>query len=90
MGSVIAKDVPPYVMVGGHPAKPHGTNAEGLRRRGFDADALAAIKRAYKRLYLSGLKLEQAEAELEQEAAIHPELQPLVAFLRASERSIVR
>ncbi|MEJ2575546.1 MAG: acyl-ACP--UDP-N-acetylglucosamine O-acyltransferase [Gammaproteobacteria bacterium] len=90
MGSVISKDVPPYVMVAGHPAKPHGTNAEGLRRRGFGAEALAAIKRAYKRLYLSGMKLEDAVAALRQDAAGQPELELLVEFLRASERSIVR
>jgi len=90
MGSVIGKDVPPFVMVGGHPAKPHGTNAEGLRRRGFGPEALAAIKRAYKRLYLSGMKLEEAVATLGQDAAEQPELRLLVDFLRASERSIVR
>jgi len=90
MGSVIGKDVPPYVIVGGHPAKPHGTNSEGLRRRGFDADRLAAIKRAYKRIYLSGLKLEEAIAALEADFAADPDVSALVSFLRASDRSIVR
>ncbi len=90
MGSVIAKDVPPYVMVGGHPAKPHGINTEGLRRRGFDAVAITAIRRAYRRLYLRGLRLEQALAELDAMAAEQPALAILTAFLRDSGRSIVR
>ena len=49
----------------GDPAKPHGINREGLRRRGFSADAIAELRRAYKTLYRSGLSLEEAQRELE-------------------------
>lgn len=53
MGSVLGKDVPPYVMVSGHPAEPHGINVEGLKRRGFGDATIQSIKRAYRTLYLA-------------------------------------
>lgn len=90
MGSVLAKDVPPYVTVGGHPAEPHGINAEGLRRRGFSADAIQAIKRAYRALYLGNLRRDQAIERIRGMAHEAPELQALLDFIATSTRSIVR
>jgi len=90
MGSAVSKDVPPFVMVGGHPAKPHGLNSEGLKRRGFDTQSIARIKRAYKALYHSGARLEEAIARIEAETGDSEELQMFAQFLRESERSIVR
>ena len=90
MGSVIAKDVPPFVMIGGHPAHPHGLNLEGLRRRGYDDAAIRSLKRAYKQLYLSGLKLDEA---LQAIAAAQPdaaEVRQLLAFLQGGQRSLIR
>jgi UDP-N-acetylglucosamine acyltransferase len=90
MGSVINRDVPPYVTVSGHPAAPHGINSEGLRRRGFSEPAIRDIRKAYKILYKSGLKLAEARTELESLARIRPEVGPMVAFIERSERSILR
>ncbi len=90
MGSIVSKDVPPYVMVGGHPARPHGINAEGLRRRQFSPEQLATIKRAYKILYTAGLPLAAAREEIAAAASDSEELRVLVAFLDLSERSIIR
>ena len=90
MGSVIQKDVPPYVMVDGHPGKPRGINSEGLRRRGFSAEAVQKLRKAYKLLYMSGLKLEQATRALVDMAEDCPEIQIVVDFLDRSERSIIR
>jgi UDP-N-acetylglucosamine acyltransferase len=90
MGSVISKDVPPYVTVGGHPAAPHGLNTEGLRRRGFDNQALQNIKRAYKLLYKDHLKLHEATDAIREMAQECPEISLLADFLDSSERSIVR
>jgi UDP-N-acetylglucosamine acyltransferase len=90
MGSVINRDVPPYVMVSGHPAAPHGINSEGLRRRRFAETTIQDIRKAYKVLYKSGLKLSEARAELEALARDCPEVAPLVEFIDRSERSILR
>jgi len=90
MNSVIAKDVPPYVMIGGHPAKPHGINIEGLQRRGYSVEQIARIKKAYKTIYHSGMLLQDAISKIEIHCADFPELQFLAQFLRASQRSIVR
>jgi UDP-N-acetylglucosamine acyltransferase len=90
MGSVIAKDVPPYVTVGGHPAVPRGINTEGLRRRQFTPEAIAALRRAYRLLYLGNLKLTDALAQIRELAGTHPELDLLADFVADSSRSIVR
>lgn len=89
-GSIVLQDVPPYVTAAGYPAKPHGTNSEGLRRRGFTAEDIAAIKRAYKMLYRAGLPLEQARAQIAAEVLSAPVLAPLAAFLEVTGRGIVR
>ena len=89
-GSGIAKDVPPYVMVAGHPAEPRGLNVEGLRRRGFSAETLANLRRAYKTIYRSNLTLKEAVEQLKGMLGDCPELEPMVAFLEKSERGILR
>jgi len=90
MGSAITKDVPPFVMVGGRPTKPHGINSVGLDRRGFSQDEILQIKRAYKVLYKSGLKLSEATSKLAEVAKEQPELNAMVDFLKNSSRSILR
>lgn len=88
--SLVLKDVPPYVTVSGNPAKAYGINAEGLKRCGFSADAVAAIKRAYRTVYRSGDTVEQALAALAQQVAACPEIQPLIDFLAVPGRGIIR
>jgi len=90
MGSAVAKDIPPYVMVSGQPAEPHGINAEGLKRRGFSPDGIQAIRRAYKTLYRSGLTLEEARQRLAEMARTAPEVAPLHEFLGGGRRGILR
>jgi UDP-N-acetylglucosamine acyltransferase len=90
MGSCVKQDVPPYVTVAGNPAAPHGINAEGLRRRGFDEAGLRAIRNAYRLIYKRGLRLEQAIAELDAERSTWPQLDALVGFLQVPGRGIVR
>jgi len=89
-GSIVLQDVPPYVTAAGYPAKPHGTNSEGLRRRGFTPDDLVAIKRAYKTLYRSSLSLDEARAQIAADAKTAAVLVPLAAFLETAGRGIVR
>ncbi|MBU1192004.1 MAG: acyl-ACP--UDP-N-acetylglucosamine O-acyltransferase [Gammaproteobacteria bacterium] len=88
--SGIAKDVPPYVMVSGFSAQPHGLNTEGLKRRGFSAESLAQLKQAYKTLYRSKLTLQDALEQLRVQAADSPEVGVMVAFLEKQTRGIVR
>ena len=90
MGSAITKDVPPFVMVGGRPTKPHGINSVGLDRRGFSQETILQIKRAYKVLYKTGLTLSEATIRLTEMAQIEPELHVMVDFLEKSNRSILR
>jgi UDP-N-acetylglucosamine acyltransferase len=90
ISAVITQDVPPFVMVAGHPAGPHGINSEGLRRRGFSAEEIAAIKQAYRKLYRSGLSLEEARGEIAAIARQHPRVQEMLDFLAHSSRGIVR
>ena len=89
-GTIVLQDVPPYVTAAGYPAKPAGTNNEGLRRRGFSAADIATVRRAYKTLYRAGLSLDSARDTLAQSAAEAPLLAPLVAFLAEAGRGIVR
>ncbi len=90
MGSALLQDLPPYVMAAGNTAEPHGINSEGLKRRGFSAEAISAIRRAYKTLYKSGLKLDEARAAIAGEVATVPELALLESFLAQAGRGIVR
>ena len=89
-GAIVLQDVPPYVMAQGYPAKPAGTNNEGLRRRGFAAADIAAVRRAYRTLYRAGLSLDAARAALAEAAAGAPVLAPLVSFLAHEGRGIIR
>jgi len=90
VATVLLQDLPPYVMAAGNTAKPFGINSEGLKRRGFAAEKITAIKRAYKTLYRSGLALEEARRKIASQAAKLPELQVLVEFLERSQRGIIR
>ncbi|OAM52988.1 acyl-[acyl-carrier-protein]--UDP-N-acetylglucosamine O-acyltransferase [Methylovorus sp. MM2] len=90
VGSVVFKDIPPYVTAAGYDAKPHGINSEGLKRRGFSPEAMLQIKRAYKALYRNGLTLEEAKQEIAKQHVDCPELGILVDFLNHTTRGIVR
>lgn len=89
-GTVVLKDIPAYVMATGNTAEPHGINAEGLKRRGFSAEAIAQLKRAYRVLYRSGLTVEQALPQLREMAEVEPAVTLLISSLEASSRGIIR
>lgn len=86
----LSQDLPPYVTAADNPAVAHGINSEGLKRRGFSAEAISAIKHAYKTLYKSGLSLEEAKAAIRAQVDEHPELKILAEFLDIVQRGIVR
>lgn len=89
-GARINKDVPPFVTVSEGKARPRGLNAEGLKRRGFDEQRIRVLKEAYRLLYRSDLTLEHAIAALQDMDDGNDDVQQLIDFLRAGERSLVR
>jgi len=88
--AAVTRDVPPYIMAVGRPAVPHSVNSVGLQRRGFTPGQILNIRRAFRLLYRSGLKLKAALEELEKAAVTQAEIRPFVEFIKRSERSIVR
>lgn len=89
-GSGISLNIPPYVTVGGSPARAHGLNMEGLRRRGFSEDSRKLLKQAYKTLYRENNSLQDAIKILKDRAQGNAELELLVSFLEQQKRGIVR
>ncbi len=87
-GSVVLQDIPPFILVSGHPARPRGINFEGLRRRNFEPEAIAAIKQAYRLLYKSRQRLEEALTAMR--ALGSPDVDRLADFVAASPRGFVR
>lgn len=90
MGSHISKDVPPYLMVSGQPAAPHGLNIEGLRRREFSPEAIKALRKAYKIVYRSSLTVGKALEQLQELKQEFAEVAQFAEFVAKSERGIVR
>ncbi|WP_346826032.1 acyl-ACP--UDP-N-acetylglucosamine O-acyltransferase [Serratia inhibens] len=88
--SGVAQDVPPFVIAQGNHATPFGINIEGLKRRGFDKEALHAIRNAYKLLYRSGKTLDEAKPEIEALAKEQPVVQQFLDFFGRSTRGIIR
>jgi UDP-N-acetylglucosamine acyltransferase len=92
--SAVTQDVPPFMLVDGNPLAVRGFNVEGLRRRGFGPERIAAVKQMHRLLYRSGKTLEQARADIEALASSTPQAQGEVAlmsaFLAQSTRGIAR
>lgn len=90
MGSVISRNVPPYVLVSGHMAEPIGVNVEGLKRRGFSELQIRNIRQAYKLVYRSGFRLEDARRKLELIEQEADELTCFIQFLDNQKGGIIR
>jgi len=90
MGSAITQDIPPFVMVGGKPTRPHGINSVGMERNGITADDIRLIRNAYKLIYKMNLRLEDAIEQIEELATGSKELTEMVDFLRNVRRGILR
>jgi UDP-N-acetylglucosamine acyltransferase len=92
--SAVSQDVPPFMMVDGNPLAVRGFNVEGLRRRGFTPERIAAVKQMHRLLYRRGLTLEQARGDIAALRGTHPaaedDIASMLAFLAAAHRGIVR
>ncbi len=90
MGSAITQDIPPFVMVGGKPTRPHGINSVGMERNGISPEDIRLIRKAYKIIYKMNLRLEDAIDQMEDLAGESKELSDMVSFLRNVSRGILR
>lgn len=90
LGTVITRDVPPFVTVAGNHARPYGLNRNGLRRRGFSPEAIQALHRAYMLLIKARTSASDAHARVEALAGDHPEVRELVDFVDTGKRGVVR
>lgn len=88
--SLVNRSVPPYVTVSPEKSHPRGINTEGLRRRGYTAEQIQNVRRAYKVLYRAGNTLEEAREQIAAMAEDAPELQIMVDFIDQADRSIIR
>ncbi|MGH8253847.1 MAG: acyl-ACP--UDP-N-acetylglucosamine O-acyltransferase [Steroidobacteraceae bacterium] len=88
--AAVTRDVPPFIMVVGQPARPHSINSEGLKRRGFSEEQIRALRDAYRTLYRRELPLAEALEELKAVAQQHSVVQSLVDFIGAATRSLIR
>lgn len=89
-GSMVAQDIPPYTIAQGDRAKTVGLNLVGLKRRGFSEQALRSIKQAYKIIFRSGLRQEEALQKIAAEVSSGPELEVFVEFIKNSQRGVAR
>jgi len=90
MGCLVNGDVPPFVVMANDYGRPRGINTEGLKRRGFSPERIATIRRAYKTLYMSGLQLADARAQLAQADAGSEDIAAMLRFLEGSQRPLMR
>ncbi len=90
VGTVIFKDVPPYVRAAGYNAKPNGINVEGLKRRNFSTQCISDIKKAYKIIYREGNTVDIAKVSLVKLAKDTNEVSLYIDFINNSNRGLIR
>ena len=91
MGCLVGSDVPPFLMMANEQhGRPRGINSEGLKRRGFDAERISAIKRAYRTLYVAGLPLAEAKEQLAEQAQESEDVRAMLDFIDSGERPLLR
>lgn len=89
-GSLIRKDIPPYIKVGREPISYAGINSVGLRRRGFTNEKIFEIQKIYRYLYQSKINVSQALTLIEKEMLPTVERDEILEFIKNSPRGIVR
>lgn len=91
-GTMVGLDIVPYCIATGgkRDAKLRGLNLIGLKRRGFSDEAIGSLKKAYKTLFMTDLKLAEAIARVRSEISGCPEVEYMLAFIERSERGICR
>jgi|TARA_B110001469_G_C9642061_1_gene323128 UDP-N-acetylglucosamine acyltransferase len=90
VGTIVFKDVPPYIRAAGSNAKPNGINIEGLKRRNFSTQSISDIKKAYKVLYREGNTIDVAKGILLDLTKKTNEVNLFIDFLNKSNRGLIR
>jgi UDP-N-acetylglucosamine acyltransferase len=88
--SKVVQDVPPFMLADGNPAVTRTVNKVGMERSGVSEEAQAALRQAHKLLFREAFTVTKALERIESDLPPLPELQHLVAFVRASERGLCR
>lgn len=89
-GAALRRDVLPFTMIEGEPARPRGINSEGLKRRGFSAGEIDAIKDAYKLIFMSGALMPEVKEKLAVMAQASPACRQMLEFIERSQRALLR
>jgi UDP-N-acetylglucosamine acyltransferase len=89
-GSMVRKDIPPFIKVGKSPLTYEGVNSLGLRRRGFSNEKIREIQDIYRAIYLKGMNTKQALAYVEEHFPPTPERDMILEFIKNSTNGIVR
>ena len=89
-GSLVRKDVPPYIKAGREPLSYAGINSVGLRRREFDTQTLSDIQNAFRYIYQSDMNTTKALEKIRSEIRIGKEIEYILDFIEKSERGIIR
>ncbi len=89
-GSMVSKDIPPYCNATGDRARLRGLNLQGLKRRGFNKGQIEALKKAYRIIFQSGLRIKEALKKVRREFPESPEIEQLADFIEGSQRGICR
>ena len=90
VGTIILKDIPPYIRAAGDNAKPNGINIEGLKRRNFSTQSILDIKKAYKVIYREGNTIETAKKMLLDLGKKTNEVNLFIDFINKSNRGLIR
>ena len=90
MGSAITQDIPPFIMVGGKPTRPHGINSVGMERNEISAEDIRLIRNAYKIIYKMNLRLEDAIEKMKELQSDSKQLADMISFLSNVRRGILR
>ncbi len=88
--SAVVKDIPPYFIAAGDRAKLHGLNSVGLKRHGFSQETLSLLKKTYRIIFRTGLRLNEAIERVKAEVEQVPEVINLIEFIQNSQRGVTR
>jgi UDP-N-acetylglucosamine acyltransferase len=89
-GSLVRKDVPPFIKAGREPLSYVGINSIGLRRRNFSNEKIREVQEIYRYIYQKGLNISQAVEIIEAEMPASPERDEVLLFIKDSKRGIIR